>query len=868
MKHFLKRIFVLWVSLIILSPLIAQKQTTVTLQLKWKHQFQFAGYYAAIEKGFYKDAGLEVNLLEAMEGQNPSEAVFDGRAEFGVSTSDILIMRSQGKKAVVLANIFQHSPQILLTTKKSGIQHVHDLIGKRIAMEPNAADIIAFLNDEGITTGKYIIDQHAFNADKLINGEIDGISAYSTDEPFELQEANFEYTIISPSMGGIDFYGDGLFTTEALIKKDPLLVENFRAASLKGWKYAMENPEEIVNLIYEKYSQRHSREHLRFEADRMKNLIMPNVVEIGYSNPGRWESIGNTYKKLKMIDVSFSTEGMFYAEYLKPKLAIPWRLIAGFLLILLILASITYFFYNVSRKLKNEIKIRMKIEKKLVESEEHYRSLVENSPDAVIIYKDEKIVFVNKECLRLMRAGSTDELTGKPVLQFVHPDYQALVIGRMITAASSGETLPPIEEKLIRIDGSEVFVEVKAIPIQLLNKPAVQLIIHDLTGRKVSEIALQESEKKFTEMADLLPQIVFESDLQGKLVYVNKQASKVLGYPGDYDIGGLNTINLYIPEDRPRAIENIKRRMMGQRDESNEYTMIRFDGSLINVLVYSNPIFKETKPVGLRGIIIDITDRKVAEEAIHELNITLDQRVKERTRQLQEVNKKLEFQINEIEQFAYITTHDLTEPLVALTNFTNLLHEEYSGKLDEAGNKSIDFVFHSATRMRLLLKNLFDYSLLGKGSVITKVDCKKMVIGILDDLTPFVKENNATIILQELPEVDGYPKELGLLFRHLICNAIKFHKKEISPEIKISAENQEKEWLFSFEDNGIGIKEKEKEKIFMIFQRMVRRDEFDGTGIGLAHCKKIVELHGGRIWLESNEHGGSTFRFTIPVYIA
>ena len=135
----------------------------------------------------------------------------------------------------------------------------------------------------------------------------------------------------------------------------------------------------------------------------------------------------------------------------------------------------------------------MKIEKKLVESEEHYRSLVENSPDAVIIYKDEKIVFVNKECLRLMRAGSTDELTGKPVLQFVHPDYQALVIGRMITAASSGETLPPIEEKLIRIDGSEVFVEVKAIPIQLLNKPAVQLIIHDLTGRKVSEIALQES---------------------------------------------------------------------------------------------------------------------------------------------------------------------------------------------------------------------------------------------------------------------------------------------------------------------------------------------------------------------------------------
>ena len=834
-----------------LLPLIAQKPKVVTLQLKWKHQFQFAGYYAAIEKGFYKDVGLQVNLLEAVEGQNPSEAVFDGTAEFGVSTTDILIMRSRGKKAVVLANIFQHSPQILLASNKSGIQHVHDLIGKRIAMEPNAADIIAFLNDEGITSGKYIVDQHAFNTDKLINGEIDGISAYSTDEPFDLQEANFEYRIISPSMGGIDFYGDGLFTTEALIKKDPFLVENFRTASLKGWKYAMENPEEIIELIYEKYSKRHSREHLRFEADQMKNLIMPDVVEIGYSNPGRWESIGNTYKKLKMVDASFNLDGLFYADYRKPKMEIPWRLIGVFLLIILVVASITYFFYNVSRKLKNEIKNRLKIEKKLVESEEHYRSLVENSPDAIIIYQDEKVVFANKECLRLMLAGSTDELTGKPVLQFVHPDYQALVIGRMKNATSSGKTLPPAEEKLIRTDGSEVLVEVKAIPIQLLNKPAVQLIIQDLTGRKLSETALQESEEKFREMADLLPQIVFESDLQGKLTYINKQAFKVLEYPANYDVGSLNTINLYVPEDRPRAIENIKRRMMGQRDDSNEYTMIRYDGSLINVLVYSNPIFKETKPVGLRGIIVDITDRKLA-----------NQQIKQKNDELEKLNATKD-------KFFSIIAHDLKSPFNSIVGFSNLLVEQINEKDYKGIEKYANIILQSSQRALDLLSNLMEWSRSQTGRMEFNPEYFDMVVGIKEIILSFddIAGQKSIVINKALPPnapVFADKAMISTVFRNLISNAIKFTPS--GGKITISANEKQGELLVTVSDTGVGIPVNSIGKLFRIAENFSTpgTDKEQGTGLGLILCKEFIEKHGGRIWVESEVEKGSRFSFTIP----
>jgi signal transduction histidine kinase len=337
--------------LLLFKSLFTQQTTNVTLQLKWKHQFQFAGYYAAIEKGFYQEQNIHVNLLEAIEGQNPSHAVFDGHAEFGVSTSDILLIRAENNSAVVLATIFQHSPQILLASKESGIEHIHDLIGKRIAMEPNAADIIAYLNDENVTLDKCIIDHHSFHANGLINGDIDAISAYLTDEPFVLNEANLNYTIISPLMGGIDFYGDVLFTTEELIKNNPILVDKFRQASLKGWKYAMENQQEIAELIYDKYSKRHSLEHLLFEANHMEKLVLANIVELGYTNPGRWKSIADTYKKLNMLDENFSNDGLLYADYLKSETKIPWKLISIFLTVIIFVSLLTYYFYNTSRKL-------------------------------------------------------------------------------------------------------------------------------------------------------------------------------------------------------------------------------------------------------------------------------------------------------------------------------------------------------------------------------------------------------------------------------------------------------------------------------------------------------------------------------------
>ena len=255
---------------------------------------------------------------------------------------------------------------------------------------------------------------------------------------------------------------------------------------------------------------------------------------------------------------------------------------------------------------------------------------------------------------------------------------------------------------------------------------------------------------------------------------------------------------------------------------------------------------------------------KLQNRQLQKLNETLEERVTQRTIELERINKNLEFHIHEIEQFSYIATHDLQEPLRTLTNFTQLIREEYSGKLTSDGNKYIEFISSSAERMRVLVNGLLDYSLIGKSNGITVIDCNETVREVLSGLSDSIKKSKARITAQELPKINGYSTELRLLFQNLIDNAIKFRGDDVFPEISISYENREKDWVFKITDNGIGIKEKDKVKIFSIFKRMQNRNEFEGTGIGLAHCKKIVELHGGKIWVESKKGTGSAFLFSIP----
>ncbi len=235
----------------------------------------------------------------------------------------------------------------------------------------------------------------------------------------------------------------------------------------------------------------------------------------------------------------------------------------------------------------------------------------------------------------------------------------------------------------------------------------------------------------------------------------------------------------------------------------------------------------------------------------------LDSKMKFYTSQLEKKNK-------ELEQFTYIASHDLQEPLRTLISFSDLLSKEYQGQLDEKANKSLSFISEAAIRMSTLVKDLLDYNRIGQTKEVSVVECNDIVKVVCKDLDSFIKESNATITTEKLPKIKGYETEIRLLFQNLITNAIKFRRKGHDPQVKISARVGPKHWEFSFQDNGIGIASKHQKKIFDIFKRLHLKHEYAGTGIGLAHCQKIVDLHQGELWVQSKPNEGSTFYFTLP----
>jgi ligand-binding sensor domain-containing protein/signal transduction histidine kinase len=229
----------------------------------------------------------------------------------------------------------------------------------------------------------------------------------------------------------------------------------------------------------------------------------------------------------------------------------------------------------------------------------------------------------------------------------------------------------------------------------------------------------------------------------------------------------------------------------------------------------------------------------------------------------QQANEDLAQKNKELEQFVYIASHDLQEPLRTTTSFVELLQRQYRGQLDEKADKYFTFITDSSTRMKTLIKDLLDYSRIGAKKEFVPVDCDVIIHEVLDDLGNAISQAQAVITTDQLPLITGYPTEIKQLFQNLVINAIKFRKKDVAPHISVSLKNRNDQWQFAVKDNGIGIEEQHKEKVFMIFQRLHTKAAYEGSGIGLAHSKKIVELHGGKIWIDSVYGEGTTFNFTI-----
>ena len=459
-----RRLPLIWLVIAIFAgiwPHTASALDAVTLQLKWSHSFQFAGYYAAQEKGYYRDAGLDVTIQAAQPGDDPIKKVLGGEAQYGVGNSSLLLARNAGHPVVLLAAIFQHSPVVFIAKAQLPVQGIQDLKGKRVMLEHQSDELLAYLKQEGISLDDIVHIEHSFNMQDLLEGKVDVISSYIIHEPYFLDKIGFPYHTYTPRSVGIDFYGDNLFTTEQEIKNNPARTKAFREASLRGWEYAMEHPEEIADFITAKYSQQYPRELYLFEAKRIASLLRTDLIEIGYSNPGRWRHIAATYADIGLLPKNLSLQGFIYDEQQETDLT--WLYVG--ILLLLSTSAVALYIYSVNRRLRYALQSSKEDHRRLKISEERHRLLADNANDIIwMMNLDGKFTYVSPSVYKL-RGYTSEEVmqqTMEEALTATSIPIAQKALGASIKAMLIGEPFISFRGELEQPckDGSTVWTEV------------------------------------------------------------------------------------------------------------------------------------------------------------------------------------------------------------------------------------------------------------------------------------------------------------------------------------------------------------------------------------------------------------------------
>ncbi|MES2138833.1 MAG: ATP-binding protein [Bacteroidota bacterium] len=364
--------------------------------------------------------------------------------------------------------------------------------------------------------------------------------------------------------------------------------------------------------------------------------------------------------------------------------------------------------------------------------------------------------------------------------------------------------------------------------------------------QKETEASLLASEKQLQLMvSNIKGYAIFMIDTTGHIISWNQGAVNTKGYLEEEIIGKHISV-FYTSEDieLQKPQQNLKIARENGRCESEGWR-IRKDGSKFWAEVIFTAIYNELGVLeGFAKITHDISDRKKAEDEL-----------KQTTLELLRSNQ-------ELEQFAYVASHDLQEPLRMVTSYLQLIEKRYKNKLDQDASDFIGFAVDGSNRMRVLIQSLLEYSRVNRIKPFEPINVTDLLNEIVQNLSGAIEEQKATVLFEEMPIIYGDFVLIGQLFQNLIENAIKF-RGDKNPQVLISAKKENNEYLFSIKDNGIGMKKEYLDKIFVIFQRLNSKEKYPGTGIGLAICKKIVERHNGKIWVESEVDKGSTFYFTI-----
>jgi PAS domain S-box-containing protein len=496
----------------------------------------------------------------------------------------------------------------------------------------------------------------------------------------------------------------------------------------------------------------------------------------------------------------------------------------------------------------NDITAQRDAEERLRDSEARFRRTFELAASGMAhIGMDRRFIRVNRRLCEIL--GYPEEellhLTGR---QISHPDDLDIINEQRPRLYAGEIDAVRLEKRYLRKDRSVVWVKfTMTVERDPAGKPLYEIAVYDdVTAQRNAEERLRESEARFRQTFELAASGIAHV-IDGRFVRVNRSLCEIFGY-SEKELLSKSVKDISHPDDRDVTDAERARVRSGEIESARfEKRYIRADGRVVWVdlaIALVRDVFGV--PQYEIAIFDDITDRKQAESA------------------LREAHEELKRSNAELEQFAYVASHDLQEPLRMVASYSQLLGRRYESKLDSDAREFMAYIVDGATRMKQLIEDLLAYSRVGiKSQDFKPVSSEAALSRALFNLRTAIEEAGAVVTHDTMPTVQADEVQLGQLFQNLMGNALKFRSASV-PRIHVSVSEKEAEWEFAVRDNGIGIEPQYYERIFMVFQRLHNKGEYPGTGIGLAICKKVVERHGGRIWVESRPGEGSSFHFTLP----
>ena len=602
----------------------------VTLQLKWFHQFQFAGYYAAREKGFYRRKGLDVAILEGGPFDT-TEVVLSGEADFGVATSCLAIDRIEGDPLVVLASIFQYSPHVLIVRKHGEKEPtLFDLVGKKIQIaEGNrAAELHAMFLAKGIALERFRFEPLERSL-RFEDQSIEAFSGYVCNEVFDCMKKGISFSLVHPRGYGVDFYGDCLFTSERQVDNSPELVEDFVSASLEGWRYALDHTEEIAELIVQQYGYRGSLEKLLFEAAEIRKLVAPGVVPIGHINERRWRFIADTYAKLGLCSQDRELEGFFFdPEKEMLERHEEWNVFAcifGGIILFLVVAICARNIFLIREVKKRTLELSEQIAAReaalaaLEENERKFEAAFMSSPVAFAFSLTDECRYVEvSQGFEQFTGYSRDEVLGKTPVDvgvLADPEQRKRLLAKMEKDGFlENET---IETRTAKAERKVGLLSTK--PVEIGGETLILSQIVDVTDRVVAEETLRRSEEEYRIVADFTYDWEYWTGPRGDLKYCSPSCQRMTGYAAeDFVEKPELLLDIVHEDDRKKVARHVEAYGdMANMAPLEDFRIVSAEGLVRWISHKCLPVFSEDGTyLGRRISNREVTARKAVEQKL------------------------------------------------------------------------------------------------------------------------------------------------------------------------------------------------------------------------------------------------------------